>query len=161
MGQVSSFMSDSPVIMDAFFGRFGPLHWRKKSVTSIRNVLHLCGALIDQPFCRQPSKAHFYNFMTNMCYCVKSAQLPFSPSSFNVCYNSLEWTHDIQFFFTILINTLLFWSHGTFLFSIYINLWNKYHMETGQFLVELINVWSWIIFSQPHLQRLDLAQLHY
>ena len=26
MGQVSSFMSDSPVIMDAFFGRFGPLH---------------------------------------------------------------------------------------------------------------------------------------
>ena len=26
MGQVSSFMSDSPVIMDAFFGRSGPLH---------------------------------------------------------------------------------------------------------------------------------------
>ena len=76
-----------------------PIALKKKLVTSIRNVLHLCGALIDQPFCRQPSKAHFYNFMTNMCYCVKSAQLPFSPSSFNVCNNSSELTHGIHFFY--------------------------------------------------------------
>ena len=32
-------------------------------------------------------------------------------------------------------------------------------MESGQFLEDLIKVWSWVIFSQPHLQRLGLAQL--